>query len=203
MGGAARVNRCDVTYHEVLVAAAEHAMTGVSAPLAPRQDIALYATVVEAVRDLIRSDGRLEHGNNFTTSEWICPSRELQSFKRLSRRQGIGCWNTANATNKDIYILGAETLRAQARAMASRALARRASLVSAPSIWISICCIGRFPARNSPAWWRRLNNYARRGRFALGAYPISTLARWKICSVFQTAIAAPPIRSPTVSTTVA
>ena len=59
------------------------------------------------------------------------------------------------------------------------------------------------PARNSPAWWRHSNNYARRERFALGAYPTSTLARWKICSAFQTAIAAPPIRSLTVSTTVA
>ena len=63
------------------------------------------------------------------------------------------------------------------------------------TISISICCIGRFPARNSPAWWRHSNNYARRERFALGACPTSTLARWKISSVFQTAIAAPPIRS--------
>src|SRR6266481_1480456 len=39
--------------------------------------------------------------------------------------------------------------------------------------------------------------------FAPGAYPTSTRARWKICSVFRTAIAARPTRSLTVSATVA
>ena len=52
---------------------------------------------------------------------------------------------------------------------------------------------------NSPAWSRHSNNCARRGRFAPGAYRISTWARWKSCSVCRTAIAAPPIRLLTVS----
>ena len=41
------------------------------------------------------------------------------------------------------------------------------------------------------------------GKIRAWAYPISMLARWKTCSAFQTAIAAPRIRSLTVSTTVA
>ena len=47
------------------------------------------------------------------------------------------------------------------------------------------------------------NSCARRRKFELGACPTSTPARWKLSSVSQMAIAAPPIRSLIVSITAA
>jgi len=46
---------------------------------------------------------------------------------------------------------------------------------------------------------RRSKRYARRGRFARGAYPTSRSVTWKTSSVLHTVIAARPIRSRTTS----
>ena len=58
----------------------------------------------------------------------------------------------------------------------------------------------RSPDADLAAVWRRLKVYARRRKFALGVCPTSRSATWKISSVFQTAIAARPIRCFTIST---
>jgi diketogulonate reductase-like aldo/keto reductase len=56
--------------------------------------------------------------------------------------------------------------------------------------------------RNSDLW-RRSKVCVRRGRYAPGACPTSRSATWKIFSVCQMAIDAPPIRSVITSTVVA
>ncbi len=85
--------------------------------------------------------------------------------------------------------------------MASRAPVQPASRAWEQSTWICICCTGRCPAPNFPAWWPHLKNYALQGKSGPGAYPISMSARWKTFSRFPTEIAALRTRCLTVSTT--
>src|SRR5438874_927235 len=86
---------------------------------------------------------------------------------------------------------------------ASRGLAMRALPVSALIISTCTCCTGQLGMPNSPALWRHSKVYARQGRFAPGASPISTSVTWKSCSECHTAIAAEPIRSSTTLPTAA
>ena len=59
---------------------------------------------------------------------------------------------------------------------ASRALARRASPVLAPTILISTCCTGQLRSLTSLVLSPHLKVYGRQGRFAPGAFPTSKLA---------------------------
>jgi Aldo/keto reductase family len=79
-------------------------------------------------------------------------------------------------------------------------LATRASPVWALIISISTCCTGQVGILTSPALSRRSKICARRERSGPGAYPTSRSVIWKTSSVFQTAIAALPIKSCTTST---
>src|SRR6516165_5119476 len=80
-------------------------------------------------------------------------------------------------------------------------LVKRALLVLAPIISISICYIGQFRTLIFQTPLRDSNACARLAKFVPGACPTSQSAKWKTYSVFHKGIAARQIRSLIASVT--